>query len=131
MTAMRLVRTLNSDKRCRSDLSAFHRCGILFLLAFISLTAACGHHDVGVAVPKPDEEKPVSFLEDDQTTRSEVISRLGKLAASFEGGRILVFALDKEYNVAPNDNKVRFHLTLVFDEHDEEILKKHSLVRIK
>ncbi len=105
--------------------------GILFLAALISLAAACGHHNVEVAVPNPDKETPISFLEDGRTTRSEVISRLGKLAASFEGGRILVFALDKKYTVTPNEDKVRFHLTLVFNEHDEQILSEHSLVRIK
>lgn len=126
-----MVHTVKLNIRYGSGPSVSCRCGSLILITFLSFAAACGHHNVEVAVPNPDKETPVSFLEDGQTTRSDIISRFGKLAASFEGGRILVFALDKKYTVTPNEHKVRFHLTLVFNEQDEEILKKHNLVRIK
>ena len=79
-----------------------------------------------------NEITPISFLKDRQTSKDEVISRLGeRKIGEFENGRILIFALDKKYQIASSDDKIRYHLTLVFDEIDGRILKKHSLVRIR
>jgi hypothetical protein len=101
-------------------------------LVLLGFMAGCGPHKAQVVPIKPNELTPISFLKDGQTTKSEVISRLEeRQARKLEAGRILIFALDKKYQVVSFANKARFHLTLVFDEIDVQILKRHSLVRVR
>ena len=130
-------------------------------MVFLSFAAACGNHDVQLVAPKQNVETPISFLEDGQTTMSEVMSRFGKMKvgkSEYEGdlifwdknnrlavmsssrekqawksedSRILIFLLDRKYRIVSFADKARFHLTLVFDESDRLILQKHSLVRFR
>jgi hypothetical protein len=86
---------------------------------------------VEVVAPEAAEQTPVSFVKDGQTTKSDIAAQFGTLAASFEEGRILVFALDKKYQVTAYERDVKYHLVLVFDESEGQVLQKHSLVRIK
>ena len=84
-------------------------------------------------------------MQDGQTTKKEVILKLGPYFATFEGERIISYRLGKTrdgYLVIeriPNPNvpsgpawlgglEGKFNLMLVFDEH--AILQKHSLVPI-
>lgn len=104
---------------------------LILLLATTMCLPGCWHHRVEMVAPEAAEQIPVSFVKDGQTTKSDITEHLGTLAASFEQGRILVFALDKKYRVTASEEKVKFHLVLVFDEEGGQVLQKHSLVRIK
>lgn len=84
-----------------------------------------------MVAPEAESRTPVSFIKDGQTTKTEVTSHFGTLAASFEEGRILVFALDKKYQVTAYEGNVKFHLVLVFDEEEPSVVEEHSLVRVK
>jgi hypothetical protein len=98
----------------------------------LCLIEGCGYHNVRLIVPKQNEQTPISFLKDGQTTKAEVMSRFGqKQTGTFEGGRILVFMLDKQYRIVTYDDKARFHLILVFDDRDRQVLKTHSLVQVR
>ena len=104
---------------------------VLPMACLISIPG-CGYQRAKLVVIKQNENTPISFLRDGQTTKSEVLSRLGELdGREFENGRILMFVLDENYRIAPSANSAQFHLTLVFDESDRRILKKHGLVRIR
>ena len=97
-----------------------------------TLMMGCGHSKVQLVPIQSYEETTISFLKDGQTIRSEIISKLGgKYAEAFECGRILIFTLDRKYRIELSDDDVKYHLILVFDENDGQILKKHSLVRIR
>lgn len=70
---------------------------VVLHIVFLSFTAGCGNRKVQLVVPKQNEKTPISFLEDGQTTKSEVMSRLGKKQAlTSEDDRILIFTLDKK-----------------------------------
>ena len=65
-------------------------------MAFLGFTAGCLNHNVQMVVPKQNEETPISFLKDGQTTKSEVTSRLGEIQAKgSEDDRTVIFTLDK------------------------------------
>ena len=101
-------------------------------MALLESAVGCGYHRVQVVSPVRNGGTPLSFLEDGLTTKSDVLSRFNeRRAVKFEDGRILVFPLDGKYRIASSDQKVRFHLTLVFDRENKRILEKHSLVRIR
>jgi hypothetical protein len=70
-------------------------------MAFLSISAACGNHNVQLVAPKQNVETLISFLEDGQTTMSEVMSRLGKTNTRKSGDdRDLIFILDKNNRIA-------------------------------
>jgi hypothetical protein len=111
--------------------SRIHRSIAVLFMVSLNFAAACGYHRVEVAYPDQPEASVLSFLEDSLTTRSDVISSLGREYTNFEGGKILIFLLDKQFKVINNAYRTRYHLVLVFKSDIEPILIKHSLVRIK
>ena len=130
-------------------------------IIIFGLGSGCGHHKVQMAAPKPNEQTPISFLKNGQTTKGDVFSRFGgsrtledsrtivfsddegavKIEAmlqsgavpirELENGRILVVSLDKKYRIAKSADRTRFHLILVFTGTDGQTLERHGLVRIQ
>ena len=102
----------------------------ILAIALLILVTGCGPQKVRLGGAGQKGDTPISFLRDRQTTKSEIISRLRRSQA-LENGRILIFILDKKYRIVRTEDKVRFHLVLVFDSDEGRILEKHSLVRIR
>jgi hypothetical protein len=94
---------------------------------------ACGYHHVEPV--RPDAYSRVatlSFLKDGETTRTDIVSRLGQPSGTFEQGRIITYWLDTEYRVAGRgEETTRYSLVLVFESPNEVLLKRHSLDRVK
>jgi hypothetical protein len=103
---------------------------IALAFAFLIFVAGCGPQKVLLGGAGQKEHTPISFLKDRQTAKSEIISRLGR-SQELENGRILIYILDKKYRIVRAQDKVRFHLVLVFEGNEGRILEKHSLVRIR
>lgn len=76
----------------------------------------------------------LDFIQDDKTTREEVLLRLGEPSATFQNERILTYRVDQDdggYIVVSKSESfsAKFSLVLSFDE--DGVLRRHSLVRVK
>lgn len=98
----------------------------------IILLAGCATTPAGLA---PDA-RLLEFLQDDRTTREEIVLRLGPPARTLENERLLFYRLgqnSKGYFIREPQHeqwaKVRHSLVLVLDKRG--ILKKHSLVNVR
>jgi len=114
-------------------------------VAIAASLTGCVAHKVQIVNREITEQTWLSFLEDAKTTKEEVLSRLGRPSAKFEGGSILTYRLDDKYQVVPRDygarakswglgrpsvwKRGRYSLVLVFD--PAMILQRHSLVRVR
>jgi len=111
------------------------------LAVIASLLAACATETVkSVAPASLPEVRVLAFLRDDETTREDVLLRLGVPTAQLEGDRILMYQLNTDakgrwYLSAPEWNAATgmrtwrsgtASLVLVFD--DAGVLRRHSLV---
>jgi len=108
----------------------------LGLLAVAITIAACSY------VTRLDLQAvdgPFKFLHDNQTTRQEVLTRLGEAASLYENGRILTYILREYRGQLRVDNyrnlesagdlrRKTYHLVLVFG--SDGVLERHSLVRV-
>lgn len=101
----------------------------VWLLASLFLAIlGCASNPVG-------NKQLLSFLQDGVTTREEIYLRLAEPNATFEGGRILTYRLDEDGSGYVLQKRVgrgftgKYSLVLAIDEQD--ILRRHSLVRIK
>ena len=73
---------------------------------------------------------PLQGIEDGVTTRMHLETMLGSPAASFEGGRVAVWNLDKKQRPGVSKARdVRFQLIALFN--DREVVERHSLLRIR
>lgn len=111
------------------------------LVVIVSLLAACATPTVKPVAPASlPEIRLLAFLRDDETTREQVLLRLGVPTAQLEGDRILMYQLNADakgrwYLSAPEwDASTGMRtwrtgtssLVLVFD--DAGVLHRHSLV---
>jgi hypothetical protein len=114
---------------------------LICLAVIASLLAACATETVkSVAPASLPEIRVLAFLRDDETTREDVLLRLGVPTAQLEGDRILMYQLNTDakgrwYLSAPEWNSATgmrtwrtgtSSLVLVFDE--AGVLRRHSLV---
>ena len=107
--------------------------GIGFFFCFLLLFGAtgCGHHRVEVVRPEV-LVRTLAFLTVGETSKQEVLSRLGEPSAYFERGRILTYWLDEEHAVIGKQaGEARYSLVLVFEKEDRPILKAQSLVQTR
>jgi hypothetical protein len=106
----------------------FRGCCVAGLATFLLLSAACS-----LRLKSVNPSSAVSHLqsiEEGVTTRVQLETMLGLPAASFEGGRVAVWNLDKKQQPGVlAAHKIRFQLIAVFDE--REIVERHSLLRIR
>ncbi len=121
------------------------------------LAAGCSTHDMRVVPPHEIQERWLGFLKVGETTREDVLLKLGHPSGQFEGGRILTFRMgivttrtprgDGEAPIETQElvlvgpepgtwnpymsgwRTSRFSLVLVFDERHK--LAKHSVVQVK
>lgn len=111
------------------------------LALILSLLVACATPNVTPVAPASlPEIRLLAFLRDDETTREQVLLRLGVPTAQLEGDRILMYQLNTDakgrwYLSAPEwDSSTGMRtwrsgtasLVLVFD--DAGVLRRHSLV---
>ncbi len=99
---------------------------IAFVIGLALLAACAGGPEITVAEA---ERKYLDYLKVGQTTREEVISRLGAPAAVFENERILTYwlRLTAERGFVVDNSGAAYGLTLVFDRSDR--LEKHKLLK--
>jgi hypothetical protein len=116
----------------------------LHLLALLALTvlAGCSTPKAGSALVHPSDfvRQRYSFIADGQTTREEVLLRLGIPSAKFEGERILTYQLvmDKSggwyLHMPVRDKETGMRVwadntcSLVFSFNAIGVLERHSLV---
>ena len=115
----------------------------VFAFASTLLLIGCAAEELRVADPKV-EQKWLSFLEDGQTKKADVLLRLGIPSAQFEGEKILTYRLvlddDEGFLVVSREVdsqdprlsawwRAEYNLVLIFDE--RHILQKHSLLKIR
>jgi len=114
--------------------------GTTICLFFFALTLGCSP---GLTSEKI-EQRWLPFLEDGETKKIVILSRLGKPSAQFQRGRILTYRLQTDHRgiLRPvsqgleefvidkrlYDVKPMYSLVLIFDE--KEILRRHSLVSV-
>lgn len=116
-------------------------CRSIYLVVIASLLAACATETVKPVAPASlPEIRVLAFLRDDETTREQVLLRLGVPTAQLEGDRILMYQLNTDargrwYLSAPEWDAAEgmrtwrtgtSSLVLVFD--DSGVLRRHSLV---
>ncbi len=116
-------------------------CRSIYLVVMASLLVACATQTVKPVAPASlPEIRVLSFLRDDETTREQVLLRLGVPTAQLEGDRILMYQLNTDakgrwYLSAPEWDSAEgmrtwrtgtSSLVLVFD--DSGVLRRHSLV---
>ncbi len=95
---------------------------ISFVIGLALLAACAGGPEITVAEA---ERKYLDYLKVGQTTREEVISRLGAPAAVFENERILTYRLRLTAERGFDNSGEAYGLTLVFDRTGR--LEKHKL----
>lgn len=101
---------------------------ILVLVGFLSVSCA--------SQKQQGDPTLLNFITDGQTTRSEVLLRLGQPAASFESERVLTYRISGDtasgYSVrdAPGTwSETNYSLVLLFQ--PSGILEAHSLVPVR
>ncbi len=105
--------------------------GFFFCSLLLFGATGCGHHRVEVVRPEV-LVRTLAFLTVGETSKQEVLSRLGEPSANFERGRILTYWLDEEHAVIGKQaGKARYSLVLVFEKEDRPILKAQSLVQTR
>ncbi len=97
---------------------------IAFVIGLALLTGCANAPNVTVAEA---ERKYLDYLKVGQTTREEVISRLGAPAAVFENERILTYWLRLTAERGFVNSGEAYGLTLVFDRTGR--LEKHKLLK--
>ena len=97
---------------------------IAFVIGLALLTGCANAPNVTVAEA---ERKYLDYLKAGQTTREEVISRLGAPAAVFENERILTYWLRLTAERGFVNSGGTYGLTLVFDRTGR--LEKHKLLK--
>lgn len=100
-----------------------------WLWALVFLSLCCCSHVARLDAEKAD--KRLHFVHDGQTTRQEVIGRLGQPHATFESDRIVTYLLEGSHSgliVAQEYEDIQFHLVLVFG--PDQVLERHSLIRV-
>jgi len=109
---------------------------LIYVLLSVILTSCA--HKVQIVNQEIFREAGLSFLKDGETTKAEVLSNLGTAQAQFEGGSILAYRLDDTYQVVIRTyasggclewGRANYSLVLVFDE--DEVMQRHSLVRVR
>ena len=104
----------------------------LCTIVFFSLCCSCSISSVAKLDDK-DADRLLHFVHDGQTTRQEVIGRLGQPHATFESDRIVTYLLENipsGLNVVSQKNELaEYHLVLVF--RSDHVLERHSLVRVR
>jgi hypothetical protein len=108
--------------------SMLRGCCVAGLAAFLLLSVTCSLRLK--SVNPSSAVSPLQSIEAGVTTRMHLETMLGLPAASFEGGRVAVWNLDKKQKpgvLAVDD--VRFQLIAVFDE--RKIVERYSLLRIR
>lgn len=105
--------------------------GFFFYSLLLFGATGCGHHRVEVVRPEV-LVRTLAFLTVGETSKQEVLSRLGEPSAYFERGRILTYWLDEEHAViGKKTDEARYSLVLVFEKEDRPILKAQSLVQTR
>ena len=100
----------------------------IYIAVFIAILCGCATAPIG-------NKELLAFLQDGATPREEIYLRLAEPNATFEGGRILTYRLDKDesgYLLLKNTSKGwtgKYSLVLVVDERG--VLRRHSLIRVK
>jgi hypothetical protein len=94
------------------------------LISVMLAVAACAAEPL---TPLEVEERWLGFLHSGQTTREDVITRLGIPSASFENDRILTYRLSASEAGVSSRWFGSFHLVLVFDERGR--LAEHTLLQ--
>jgi len=111
----------------------YHKFKRFFVLVIIALLLSCSHHLV--KINEIEATKLLQFIQDGITSKQDVISRLGKPIATYEGGRIFIYFIadrgGNQLEVFYYENKTQyikyqFQLVLVFDPNN--LLERHSLV---
>jgi len=115
------------------------RSALLAMLALSVVAIGCHVHRTEAVGPGEIESPELNLLEDGATTRDTVRELLGEPSGRFEGGRILTYRLDQQYEVVPATLEPgatstdwgleRYSLVLVFG--DDGILERHRLIRIR
>lgn len=98
------------------------------MAVLVLLSPACSLHLK--SVDTSSAASPLQGIEDGVTTRTHLETTLGLPAASFEGGSVAVWNLDKRQRPGVLETRdIRFQLIAVFDERG--IVERHSLLRIR
>lgn len=102
-----------------------------FLVAITLLISGCASTG-----KSPGDPQLISFLQDGQTPRQEILRRLGSPTLTMEDESILFFRLGEDrrgYFIRELDKErwagVRYSLVLILD--DAGMLKEHSLVKVR
>ncbi|MEI8290717.1 MAG: hypothetical protein WCH99_14720 [Verrucomicrobiota bacterium] len=124
-----MARKPDEKFRCKNGINL----GICFMLLALGLLVA------GCVSPVPGASRNLlSFMQNGQTTRQEVILKLGQPSGSFEHEQILTYRIgeDKDqgyYLVSPKFmqpwQSVRYSLVLLFD--DRGVLQKKNMVSVQ
>lgn len=114
--------------RWLNGVSMVRECCVVALAVLLLLSATCS-----LKLRSMDTSMgalPIQGIEDGVTTRTHLETSLGLPAASFEGGRVAVWSLDKRQRPGVLETRdIRFHLVAVFDERG--IVERHSSLRIR
>lgn len=98
------------------------------LPAVLLLTMACS--PVLKSVAPTSAKSSIRTVQDGVTTRLELEEMFGKPGASFEGGRIVAWYLDKKHGAGVSTTvDLKFHLIVVLNERG--IVERHSLLRVR
>jgi hypothetical protein len=110
---------------------------VVFGFLSIALAACCAHHPRSVEIPT--EPPTLVFLQEDSTTRADVLTHLGLPSGRFLDDRILTYRLDKHLEIIPDTLRTaaplapmsveRYSLVLVFD--PAGVLRRHRLIRVR
>lgn len=111
----------------------YHEFKRFFVLFITVLLLSCSHHIA--KINEIEATKLLPFIQDGITSKQDVINRLGRPIASYEGGRIFIYFMadrgEKQLEVFYYENEkqyitYQFQLVLVFDPNN--LLERHSLV---
>ena len=125
----------------------------LLIICAFTIGVLCGCVTNRFEVSSTDYQGILSFIQDGNTTRAEILQRLGEPSKTYlPEHKVLVYFLyqkavhpeqrsnelsrgstpeDSEAIVAtePGDDSAKYHLVVSFDETD--VLKRHSLIRVR
>jgi len=110
----------------------------LFILMMVTAIVNCSQHIV--QVEDQDSSECFPFIQNDITSKQEILNQLGDPINSYEGGRIisyLVFDGERKTQKGINCKKrisdktavAVYNLVLIFGQNN--VLKRHSLVRVR
>lgn len=99
----------------------------------------CATHRLETAEPAALSTTALAFLQEDTTSKDELVSRLGEPSSELDAGRILTYRLDSDFEVLQplepvsprlqNWRGVRYSLVAVFTE--AGVLVEHSVTRVR